>query len=122
MDTIKIERIDEVYIKIHCDPNVAHELNDYFTFDVPGAKFMPAFRNKVWDGKIRLFQIMNGYLYGGLVRYVEEFCKSRKYDIEYLSNFTSKEFSIKEAKDFITKIKPRTYRRFNLKRFLENLS
>jgi superfamily II DNA or RNA helicase len=106
MDTIKIERIDEVYIKIHCDPNVAHELNDYFTFDVPGAKFMPAFRNKVWDGKIRLFQIMNGYLYGGLVRYVEEFCKSRKYDIEYLSNFTSKEFSIKEAKDFITKIKP----------------
>jgi superfamily II DNA or RNA helicase len=105
MDTIKIEKIDETYNKIHCDPSIAYELNDYFTFDVPGAKFMPAYRNKFWDGKIRLFQILTGYLYGGLNRYVEEFCKSRDYGIEYLTDFSADEFSVIEAKEFIGKIK-----------------
>ena len=106
MDKIAIRKIDEVYNKIECDPSVAYELNDYFTFDVPGAKFMPAVRNKFWDGKIRLFQLLTGYIYGGLNRYVEEFCKSRNYEIEYISNFASDEFSVKEAKEFIDKIKP----------------
>jgi len=105
MDTIKIEKIDETYNKIHCDPSIAYELNDYFTFDVPGAKFMPAYRNKFWDGKIRLFQILTGYLYGGLNRYVEEFCRARNYEIEYLSDFSADEFSVVEAKEFIDKLK-----------------
>jgi superfamily II DNA or RNA helicase len=106
MDKISIRKIDEVYNKVECDPNIAYELNDYFTFDVPGAKFMPAYRNKFWDGKVRLFQVLTGYIYGGLNRYIEEFCKSRNYEIEYLSDFASDEFSIKEAKEFIEKIKP----------------
>jgi len=106
MDKISIRKIDEVYNKIECDPSVAYELNDYFTFDVPGAKFMPAVRNKFWDGKVRLFQLLTGYIYAGLNRYVEEFCNSRNYEIEYLSNFASDEFSVKEAKEFIEKIKP----------------
>ena len=106
MEKISIRKIDEVYNKIECEPSIAYELNDYFTFDVPGARFMPAYKNKFWDGKIRLFQIMNGYIYGGLNRYVEEFCSSRNYEVEYLSDFASDEFSVKEAKEFITKIKP----------------
>ena len=105
MDIIQIERIDEVYNKIHCEPSIAYEINDYFTFDVPGAKFMPAYKNKFWDGKVRLFQVMTGYLYGGLNKYVEEFAKKRNYTIEYLSDFASDEFSVKEAKEFIGKIK-----------------
>jgi superfamily II DNA or RNA helicase len=106
MDIIEIERIDETYNKIHCDPSIAYELNDYFTFDVPGAKFMPAYRNKFWDGKVRLFQVMTGLLYGGLNRYVQEFANKRNYTLIYKSDFSSDEFSVKEAKDFIAKIKP----------------
>ena len=101
MDTLRIEKINEVYNKIHCEPSVAYELNDYFTFDVPGAKFMPAYRNKFWDGKIRLFQVLTGYIYGGLNKYVEEFAKKRNYEIEYESDFSADEFSLKEARDFI---------------------
>jgi hypothetical protein len=37
---------DETYIKITADPSLIMELSDYFTFDVPGAKFTPAYRNK----------------------------------------------------------------------------
>ena len=104
MDNLRIEKINEVYIKIHCEPSVAYELNDYFTFDVPGAKFMPAYRNKFWDGKIRLFQVMTGYLYTGLIKYIEEFAKQRNYELEYESDFSADEFSLKEAKEFISNI------------------
>jgi superfamily II DNA or RNA helicase len=106
MDKIQIEKLDEVYNKIHCDPSIGYELNDYFTFDVPGAKFMPAYRNKFWDGKIRLFNALTCTLYSGLNRYVEEFAKSRNYEVEYTTDFSSEEFSLKEAKDFVEKIKP----------------
>jgi superfamily II DNA or RNA helicase len=106
MDTVSIEKINEVYNKIHCDPAIAYELNEYFTFDVPGAKFMPAFQNKVWDGKIRLFNLLSCTLYGGLNSYVEEFCRSRNYVVDYTNDLSSDEFSLKEAKDFVEKLKP----------------
>lgn len=107
METIKIRKLNEVYNKIECEPSIAYELNDFFTFDVPGAKFMPAYRNKVWDGKIRLFNAMTCTLYGGLNRYLEEFSKSRNYEIEYDSDFSSDEFSLIEAKKFIEELKPK---------------
>ena len=42
---INIEKVDEVYIKVRCEPHVAAELSQFFEFEVPGAKFSPAFRN-----------------------------------------------------------------------------
>jgi superfamily II DNA or RNA helicase len=107
METLKIRKVNEVYNKVDCEPSIAYELNDYFTFDVPGAKFMPAYRNKVWDGKIRLFNLMTCTIYSGLNRYIEEFCKSRKYEIEYETDFSSDEFSFLEAKKFIEELKPK---------------
>lgn len=113
MDIYYIEKINETYIKVTSDPSLMMELSDYFTFDVPGAKFSPAYRNKVWDGKIRLLNLMTGLLYGGLIHYIESFCKQRNYNIKYLSDFSSSEFSVKEAKDFIKTIdltlEPRDY-------------
>jgi superfamily II DNA or RNA helicase len=101
MEVIKVEKFDEVYNKIICDPGIAYELNDYFTFDVPGAKFMPAYRNKFWDGKIRLFNAMACMLYGGLVHHLEEFASKRNYTIDYDGDFSADEFSLKEATEFI---------------------
>jgi len=106
MDIIQIEKFDEVYIKIKAEPSVMMEMSEYFTFMVPGAKFMPAYRSKFWDGKIRLLNVMTGLLYAGLTKYVEEFCKSREYELEYISDFSSENFSVKEAKEFIEKLKP----------------
>jgi hypothetical protein len=47
---------------VDCEAGHAAELSDYFSFYVPGYKFMPAYKNKVWDGKIKLFNRMNGEL------------------------------------------------------------
>ena len=49
---IQLKYANELHIKVECEPAYAQELSDYFTFDVPGAKFMPAVRKRHWDGKI----------------------------------------------------------------------
>ena len=77
-----IKHYNEVYVKIECERSMAAELSEYFTFYVPGYKFMPAFRNKIWDGKIRLFNTQDHTLYGGLIDYVTKFATEREYGIE----------------------------------------
>jgi len=82
MALIKIIKKDEVHIKVDTDPSTAQEICDFFTFDVPGARFMPLYRKKVWDGKARLFNVYNRELYIGLLPYLKEFAETLEYDIE----------------------------------------
>lgn len=106
MEIVQVEKHNEVYIKVKAEPGIMMEMSEFFTFNVPGAKFMPSYRSKFWDGKIRLLNVMTGLLYAGLLKYVEEFCKQREYEIEYISDFSSENFSVKEAEEFIKKLKP----------------
>lgn len=103
-ELLTIHKYDEVHIKIKCDPDVAYELKDHFKFQVPGAKFSPLYRNKVWDGYIYLFNPMTGLIYAGLLPYIEHFAKERDYSVDYNGDFTQTEFSLKEAEDFIKTI------------------
>ena len=82
MSDLIIEPVDSVYIKVKCEKGYAKELSDFFTFKVPGHKFMPAFRNKMWDGQIKLYNIYKQEIYAGLEDYVIQFAKDRSYDIE----------------------------------------
>ena len=66
-----ISKVNEVHLKVETEPSIARELADYFTFEVPGHRFMPAYKNKVWDGKIRLFSIATGRIYVGLLGYLK---------------------------------------------------
>jgi len=81
-DTVRVSKIDEVFMKVHCDKGLARDLFDFFSFTVPGAKFMPSYKNKFWDGKVRLFSIKTNKIYIGLLPYVDEFCRERGYDFE----------------------------------------
>jgi len=58
-NTLFIDKKNEVFMTVHTEPGLAQEINDYFTFLVPGYRFMPAYKNKMWDGKIRLFNLRN---------------------------------------------------------------
>lgn len=116
MESLKIviDKYNEVYIKIHCDDTgVLYELSDYFTFAVPNAKFTPKFRNKMWDGKIRLFNLMTRLLYGGLAPYIEKFANERGYLVEYTYSTGAVNFSLEEARQFCDKLElthqPRDY-------------
>ena len=81
MDTLIIEKKNEVYITVDCDTNVQRELSEFFTFYVPGYKFMPAFRNRMWDGKIRLFSQKTKEIYFGLYPYIKAFADERGYHV-----------------------------------------
>ena len=104
MEKIQIRNIDSVYNKIECESGVARELQDYFSFFVPNYKFQPKFRAKLWDGKIRLFNLRNNTIYYGLNHQIENFCKERDYSVEYSSDFSTEEFSVAEAKKFISSL------------------
>ena len=80
-----ISKKNEVYLVLSdLDPSTVQELSEFFTFEVPGAKFMPTYRNRIWDGKIRLFSPQTGQIYVGLLEYIKKFCDANnvKYTIE----------------------------------------
>ena len=83
MKDIIVHKKDDVYLNIECEAGIAHDLSDFFTFRVPGYRFMPAYRNRAWDGKIRLFNAFGGELYVGLLPYVVEFAERRSLILEY---------------------------------------
>ena len=119
MSHLVISKKNEVYLQVKSEPHVYYELSDYFTFDVPGAKFMPQYRNKYWDGKIRLFSNHNGEMYVGLLDKLIRFCEDHEYTYEFIeSNYYGLPFEVngmisKEGvKDYITAISryaPREY-------------
>ena len=79
---VRVSKIDEVFLKVHCDDGLARDLYDFFSFTVPNAKFMPSYKNKFWDGKVRLFSIKTNKIYIGLLPYIDEFCKERGFEFE----------------------------------------
>lgn len=81
-DVVRLSKVNEVYLRVQSEPSVVQELSDHLTFMVPGAKFMPAYKNKFWDGKIRLLNSLTGLTYTGLVKEISEFCESRNYVVE----------------------------------------
>ena len=83
MSHLIISKKNEVYLHIKADPHVYYELADQFTFDVPGAKFMPQYRSKYWDGKIRLFNVQTGEIYVGLLDKIRHFCESHEYSYDF---------------------------------------
>ena len=117
---LTISKKNEVFLKIDSkEPHIFCELSDIFTFEVPGAKFMPQYRNKYWDGKIRLFNQANGEIYVGLLDKVISFCKKSDYQYEVVhSDFYGTPFeengviSLEGGKDYMNKItryEPRQY-------------
>lgn len=95
---ITITKVNEVYGKVECERHIARELSEYFTFFVPGYQFVPAYRNRIWDGKIRLFNLQTSQLYLGLVPYLTEFCDEREY--AYSHDLIEDEYSVYHAHKF----------------------
>ena len=98
---LSIVKVNEVYCKITAEKSILRELSEYFTFYVPGHQYTPEFRNRIWDGKIRLFNLQTNQLYLGLLYYLEKFCKEREYTIELEGLEEESEYSVYHAKKFV---------------------
>ena len=120
MTDIVIKKKNEVYVTIAGAPHIHHELSDYFSFEVPEAKFLKRNpRYKYWDGMIRLYSPGTGELYGGLLDHLNEWAYERAYTIGYEQNdwygqvsetndFVSLE-GVKVFMDKISNVPPRDY-------------
>jgi superfamily II DNA or RNA helicase len=109
-----LHKKNEAYIQVECDKSIAQELSDFFCFFVPGYQFTPAYKSRVWDGRIRLFDLRTFTIYHGLVHYIIKFCKERNYTYEVDDSIsTTENFSLIEAVDFIKTLglpfEPRDY-------------
>ena len=82
MSSVRVSKVNEVFMQVHCDDGLARDLYDFFSFTVPNAKFMPSVKNRYWDGKVRLFSLKTNKIYIGLLPYVDTFCRERDYDFE----------------------------------------
>ena len=105
-----ISKKNEVYLTLNnIEPSTSQELTEFFTFEVPGAKFMPMYRNRMWDGKIRLFSPATGEIYVGLLPYIKKFCEKSnvKYTIE--EGVENERDIVRETvRGFIKSLKPKT--------------
>ena len=119
MSHLIISKKNEVYLYVKAEPHIYYELADQFTFEVPNAKFSPQYKNKYWDGKIRLFNTQTGEIYIGLLDRIIRFCEDHEYTYEFADNkFYGLPFEINDriskegVKDYMTAISrhaPRDY-------------
>ena len=125
MELVNIERVNEVYIRVRTESGIKMELSKHFEFEVPGAKFSPAYRNKVWDGRIRLFNAMTGMIYSGLLPHIVKFCATRDYECEVDAQLKPDE-AVQDtagydlAKEFDTIYEPRDYQNNAIVHALKN--
>jgi superfamily II DNA or RNA helicase len=104
---LTVEKISEVHLRIYGDPGCEQELEMFFTYEVPGARFTPKFKARLWDGKIRLYSIIRKTLYVGLFNYLVEFCKRNNYELNFHSTdefprvYEPNDYTIEDTTDFI---------------------
>ena len=85
MEEITLQTKDAAFLYVDCDDKgIIQELAEYFTFFVPGYKFMPQFRNKMWDGKVRLLNLRDQSIYSGLYKYIKSFAADRNIAVKIL--------------------------------------
>ena len=119
MSHLIISKKNEVYLTIQAEPHIYYELRDAFQFEVPNAKFSPAYKNKWWNGRIYLFNVDTREIYIGLLDRIIRFCEDHEYTYEFADNkFYGLPFEINDGiskegvKDYMTAISrhaPRDY-------------
>lgn len=100
---ITLTSLNETWVHVETEPGIAQELYDRLSFDVPGAKFMPAFKRRAWDGKIHLFDRRKNIIHKGLAHYIETYAKENNYS--FLKNFSNIAYDDSVADEFLSTIK-----------------
>ena len=119
MTNVIIQKSNEVYLKIKAEPHIEYELRDHFTFEVEGAKFLPQYRNRNWNGEIHLYDLRSKKIYVGLLDKIVSFCERHEYSYKFVDNdyygppfevnATISKEGVKDYIKSITSIKAREY-------------
>lgn len=119
---IIIDKKNEVYLKVEAEDSIRRELSEWFTFEVPGYKFTPQFRNRFWDGKIRLFSYATGQIFAGLYPYIVKWCQDNKIQVVDGTKIKDVEVDTKLVDKFVTGLKiPMEIRDYQKQAFIHAL-
>lgn len=125
---IIVNKLNEAFVELVCDESVKAELNDYFSFFAPNYQFSPLYKKKIWNGKIYLYNKKKSHLYGGLLRFLKNFCKERELKIAIDSNAENFEtFTEQDAQEFIKSLdlhsqnKPIEPRDYQIRGFVDSV-
>ena len=105
MRNLILTKKNDVHLVVDADEDVRRDLGEHFTFSVPGFKFMPAYRSRHWDGKIRLFSYTNGQIYTGLYPYILNWCKENNIEVVDRTDIKDANVDDKLVDSFINKLK-----------------
>jgi hypothetical protein len=113
-DIIKVEKINNVHMKIITNSGTLQELSEFFAFRPEGYKFSPKFKARVWDGYIRLVTPFKPFLYIGLLKLLKEFADTREYILDIDPELDSQEdipdnYGYELAKEVGIKLELRDY-------------
>lgn len=117
---IIVTKVNEVYMRVQCEKSIQYEIQDHFSFYAPNYKFHPKFKNKVWDGKIRLYNLGTKLLYIGLFDQLAQFANERQYNI--VSDVLISDSDVSYSEEIVSESKydPRDYQEDAIKFALEN--
>ncbi len=102
-----ITNANESYIKVQCDESIAWELRDAFSFRPPGFQFVPSYKQKLWDGYLRLFNPLSRQMLRGLAPQVIEWANKKGYTFTYEDEDYDNSFSLSEAASFVESLNPK---------------
>lgn len=112
MSDVFLKHVNSAYIQVIADPSTLQELSDDFTFYAENYKYSPAYKNRVWDGKIRLLSSMNGLVYAGLASAVKKKAEARGYSVDFDDEMYYDNISRNEVEEFVDSLNiPEKYKR-----------
>lgn len=80
---IVVEKVNEVFFKLHCSLEIGYALKSRFECFAPGHIFHPKFKAGVWNGRISFFNMKDQTLPIGLYKEFQEFCAENEYEIKW---------------------------------------
>jgi hypothetical protein len=102
---VRLEKIDDVYLRVCCEESTARDLQESFTFFAPGAEWSPKFKAGFWDGKIHLFNMRDRAIYLGLYAKVYRWLVEHHYEVEVdRAVIPQKKFSHDQATEFVASL------------------
>jgi superfamily II DNA or RNA helicase len=99
MEVITVQKINEVNLKVKCEAGIGYELQEFFSFMVPGYQFTPLYKMKVWDGSIKIYNALKSTLPIGLYFHLIDFCRKRDYELK----IEDSDYGLPNDKNDITK-------------------
>jgi superfamily II DNA or RNA helicase len=101
MTDIVVTKLNESFVKVKSDSDIAREISDIYTFEVHGAKYTSLYRMGKWDGLIRIFNIGARTLPYGLANELKKFAEERNYSFELdIPDMTDVGLTYKDVQDF----------------------